>query len=102
MSQFCAISLGGAQSSCLCCALRHSAPTAHSLCGRWPPSMAHCTATYAVRAQLLQNLMGYNYDNPSEGYRKYIDVESWVDRLLLFEVGMNSDGLKASMYFHKP
>jgi hypothetical protein len=46
--------------------------------------------------------MGYNYDNPSEGYRKYIDVESWVDRLLLFEVGMNSDGLKASMYFHKP
>jgi hypothetical protein len=46
--------------------------------------------------------MSDNYDDPYVGYAKYIDVESWVDRLLLFELGMNSDGLKASMYFYKP
>ena len=50
----------------------------------------------------VKALFSTAFDSPTFGYAKFIDVDTWVDRLLLFELGMNSDGLKASMYFYKP
>ncbi|MBL4706641.1 MAG: CotH kinase family protein [Flavobacteriales bacterium] len=36
------------------------------------------------------------------GYRNYIDMESFVDFLLINELSKNSDGYKLSTYIHKP
>lgn len=41
------------------------------------------------------------YKDPLEGYRKYIDVESFVDFLLLNELGRNPDAYRISTYFYK-
>lgn len=46
-------------------------------------------------------LTSENYKDPIEGYRKYIDVESFVDFLLLNELGRNPDGYRLSTYFYK-
>lgn len=47
------------------------------------------------------NLAGPNFDNPSIGYSAYIDVESFIDFLLVNEVTKNVDGYRISTYLYK-
>ena len=46
-------------------------------------------------------LYGPNFADPDDGYRKYIDVDSWVDTWLLVEMTKNIDGFRLSTYYHK-
>lgn len=41
------------------------------------------------------------FANPSTGYAKYLDVNSFIDYFLLNEVSRNVDGLRLSTYLHK-
>ncbi len=47
------------------------------------------------------NLNGINFTNPLTGYRKYIDVNSWIDYFLLTELTKNVDGYRISSFFYK-
>ncbi|WP_309641329.1 CotH kinase family protein [Flavobacterium sp.] len=42
-----------------------------------------------------------NYADPINGYTKYIDVNSFIDYLIVNELARNNDGFKKSSYFHK-
>ncbi len=46
-------------------------------------------------------LYGRNFDDPAEGYAKYIDVDSWIDTWLLVEFTKNIDGFRLSTYYYK-
>lgn len=46
-------------------------------------------------------LSGDNYTDMMIGYRQYIDVNTFVDYLLLNELGRNPDAYRISTYFHK-
>ncbi len=46
-------------------------------------------------------LYGPNFDDPDEGYRKFINVSSFIDYFLISEVTRNGDGYKKSRYFYK-
>lgn len=46
-------------------------------------------------------LAGDNFKDPENGYRKYIDVESFVDFMILNEITNNVDGYRLSTYMHK-
>lgn len=46
-------------------------------------------------------LKSTTFEDPDTGYAKYIDVNSFVDFLLLNEALRNIDGLRISTYFHK-
>ena len=41
------------------------------------------------------------FDNPEVGYRQYIDVDSFIDFMLVQEITLNVDGYRRSAYFHK-
>jgi hypothetical protein len=41
------------------------------------------------------------FADPSTGYRKYMDMKSFIDYFLVNEVSRNNDGFKKSVYFHK-
>lgn len=47
------------------------------------------------------SIMGANWQNPTTGYAKYIDVMSFVDHMLISELGLNVDGYRYSTYMHK-
>ena len=46
-------------------------------------------------------LYGPQYADPLTGYRKYVDLGSWVDYFLLNELSKNVDGYRISTYFFK-
>lgn len=46
-------------------------------------------------------LYSSNFDDPLTGYRKYLDVKSFIDYFLVNEVARNADGFKKSVFFHK-
>lgn len=46
-------------------------------------------------------LKGPNFKDPTNGYAKYIDVNSWVDYFLLTEVTYNIDAFRLSIFFYK-
>lgn len=46
-------------------------------------------------------LSGENYKDAIVGYSQYIDVNSFIDFLLLNELGRNPDAYRISTYFHK-
>ena len=46
-------------------------------------------------------LFGPQYADPLTGYRKYVDLGSWVDYFLLNELSKNVDGYRISTYFFK-
>ncbi|HCE57302.1 MAG TPA: hypothetical protein DER09_05735 [Prolixibacteraceae bacterium] len=46
-------------------------------------------------------LYGSNYTHPTDGYSKWIDVESFIDYFIVNEISRNNDGFKKSRYFHK-
>ena len=47
-------------------------------------------------------LHGPNWKDPVEGYRSYIDVDSWIDFHVLEVLSGNVDALTFSTYFYKP
>ena len=46
-------------------------------------------------------LRSNHFDNPRTGYRKYIDVDSFINFAMINEVTKNVDGGEVSAYFHK-
>ncbi|MFN8341230.1 MAG: CotH kinase family protein [Cyclobacteriaceae bacterium] len=46
-------------------------------------------------------LAGPDFKNPTTGYNKYIDVDSFIDYFLMQEVSKNPDSYRLSTYFHK-
>jgi spore coat protein CotH len=42
-----------------------------------------------------------DFADPELGYRKYMDVSSFIDYFLVNEVSRNADGFKKSVFFHK-
>ncbi len=47
-------------------------------------------------------LKGADFRDAERGYRKYIDMDSWIDHHILNVVMFNVDALHLSAYFHKP
>lgn len=46
-------------------------------------------------------LYSAGFMDESQGFKKYIDVESFIDYFLVSELSRNNDGFKKSQYFHK-
>lgn len=46
-------------------------------------------------------LAGTNYLHPTEGYKKYIDIDNFVDYSLINELTFNVDAQRLSTYFYK-
>lgn len=46
-------------------------------------------------------LYASDFDDHETGYRKYMDVKSFIDYFLVNEVARNGDGFKKSVFFHK-
>lgn len=46
-------------------------------------------------------LVSPTYNDPVNGYRKYIDVPSFIDNFILTEFSKNTDGYRSSTYFYK-
>lgn len=46
-------------------------------------------------------LYGPSFADPQNGYRKYLDVPSFIDYFLVNELSRNNDGFKKSIYYHK-
>jgi len=42
-----------------------------------------------------------DFADPQTGYRKYLDVNSFIDYFLINELSRNNDGFKKSVFFHK-
>jgi hypothetical protein len=42
-----------------------------------------------------------DFSNPISGYRKYLDVKSFIDYFLVNELARNLDGFKKSVFYHK-
>jgi hypothetical protein len=67
------------------------------------------TPQRAPQKQYLQDYMdafgsalnGTNYRDPTNGYRAYIDVDSWIDHHILNTVMFNVDALRLSTFFYK-
>ena len=50
----------------------------------------------------FENVLKSNsFDDPNNGYRKYIDVNSFVDMIIMNEVTRNVDGYRLSTYMYK-
>ena len=47
-------------------------------------------------------LKSADFRDPERGYRKYIDMDSWIDHHILNVAMFNVDALHLSAYFHKP
>ena len=46
-------------------------------------------------------LYATDFDDPTAGYRKYLDVPSFINYFLVNEISRNNDGFKKSVFFHK-
>lgn len=46
-------------------------------------------------------LIGTNFNDPEVGYHKYLDVGSFIDQMILNEIGKEVDGYRYSNYFYK-
>jgi hypothetical protein len=51
---------------------------------------------------LQQALYGANFDDPAIGYRNYMNVSSFIDYWILYELSRNADGFTFSTFFTKP
>ncbi|MGC9034604.1 MAG: lamin tail domain-containing protein [Verrucomicrobiia bacterium] len=47
-------------------------------------------------------LTGVNWLNPTNGYRAYVDVASWIDHHIHNVITFNVDALRLSAFFYKP
>ncbi len=46
-------------------------------------------------------LYSENFDDPETGYRRYMDVKSFIDYFIVNELARNQDGFKKSVFYHK-
>lgn len=46
-------------------------------------------------------LDGADFDDPEDGYRPYIDVQSFIDFMIVNEISKNVDGYRISTFLHK-
>ncbi len=46
-------------------------------------------------------LDGPDFDDPDDGYRPYIDVQSFIDFMIVNEISKNVDGYRISTFLHK-
>ncbi|MCW3102145.1 MAG: hypothetical protein JWO09_585 [Bacteroidetes bacterium] len=46
-------------------------------------------------------LVSPTFNDPVNGYRRYIDVPSFIDNFILNELSKNTDGYRSSTYFYK-
>ena len=46
-------------------------------------------------------LLSVSFDDKKNGYRKYVDVESFIDYFIMQELAHNVDGYRSSTYFFK-
>jgi subtilisin-like proprotein convertase family protein len=70
------------------------------------PKPVNITAQQKTYLQTFINdletaLYSPNYDDPVNGYRKYMSTNSFIDYLIVNELARNNDGFKKSSYFHK-
>ena len=68
-----------------------------------PDSMADQQKNY-IRLyvdSLESSLYRQDFADPANGYRKYLDVPSFIDYFLMNELSRNADGFKKSVFFHK-
>lgn len=49
-----------------------------------------------------QSLADPNFQNPINGVRKYADLNSFIDYMIITELSRNVDGYRLSTYLHKP
>ena len=59
--------------------------------------------TYIARFvdSLERRLYSSNFRDPNQGYRKYLDVHSFISYFLVNEVARNADGFKKSIFYNK-
>ena len=62
---------------------------------------AQKTYITAFMDSLETALYSPNFADPINGYRKYMDVKSFIDYFLVNEVARSADGFKKSVFFHK-
>jgi hypothetical protein len=46
-------------------------------------------------------LAGLNFDDPNEGYNKYLNTASFIDKMILNEISKEVDGYRYSTFFYK-
>lgn len=52
--------------------------------------------------QTFENVLKSNeFDDPENGYRKFLDVPAFMEYSFIQEIGRNVDGYRLSTYFHK-
>ncbi|GAB3020232.1 CotH kinase family protein [Spirosoma pulveris] len=68
-----------------------------------PEDLAEEQFQYAKKyiTDFENTLKGTQYQDSTTGYRKYINVDSFIDYLLLTEVCKNVDGYRLSSFFYK-
>ncbi len=54
-----------------------------------------------LMASFEATLAGTNFNDPVQGYTRYIDVDSFIDFYIANEVGKNVDGYRLSTYLYK-
>jgi len=54
-----------------------------------------------LMASFESTLAGTNFNDPVQGYTRYIDVDSFIDFYIANEVGKNVDGYRLSTYLYK-
>ena len=68
-----------------------------------PDSMLPIQKTYIASYvdSLERALYSADFADPDAGYRKYLDVKSFIDYFLVNELARNADGFKKSVFYHK-
>ena len=57
---------------------------------------------FAEMEDVLYDRAAVDWDDPVDGYAKYIDVDNFVDYYILHNLSKNSDGLLLSMWIYNP
>ncbi|MEX0642735.1 MAG: lamin tail domain-containing protein [Pirellulales bacterium] len=55
----------------------------------------------AYLAEFIGVFNGPDWNDPVNGYAKYIDVQSWIDHWIIVEMTKNIDGFRLSTYWYK-
>jgi hypothetical protein len=84
-----------------------SAPSTNSI--RYQLHDPEITELHPLQLNYIQNyitawedtLAGNNFTDPVNGFRKFIDVQSFIDFMLVNELSKNVDGYRISTFLHK-
>jgi len=63
------------------------------------PQQIQYIKTYINQAEA--SLQSPNFSDPDSGYRKYFDIESFINYFIITELTKNADGYRLSTYFYK-